>query len=92
MKDIIYDMVGDMKKACNADEIKIIDNISLIATVGRQMMYRPGISGNLFAVLGKNNINIRMIAQGTDEMNIIVGVENKDYEKTVETIYNNFVV
>ena len=55
-------------------------------------MYRPGISGKLFAVLGKNNINIRMIAQGTDEMNIIVGVENKDYEKTVETIYNNFVV
>ena len=53
MKDIIYDMVGDMKKACNADEIKIIDNISLIATVGRQMMYRPGISGKLFAVLGK---------------------------------------
>lgn len=92
VKDIIYDMVGDMKKACNADEIKIIDNISLIATVGRQMMYRPGISGKLFAVLGKNNINIRMIAQGTDEMNIIVGVENKDYEKTVETIYNNFVV
>ena len=85
-------MVGDMKKACNADEIKIIDNISLIATVGRQMMYRPGISWKLFAVLGKNNINIRMIAQGTDEMNIIVGVENKDYEKTVETIYNNFVV
>ena len=57
------------------------------------MMYRPGISGKLFAVLGKNNINIRMIAaRGTDEMNIIVGVENKDYEKTVETIYNNFVV
>lgn len=92
VKDVIYDMVGDMKKACNADEIKIVDNISLIATVGRQMMYKPGISGKLFAVLGKNNINIRMIAQGTDEMNIIVGVENKDYEKTVEAIYTNFVV
>lgn len=92
VKDVIYDMVGDMKKACNADEVKIIDNIALIATVGRQMMYRPGISGKLFAVLGKNNINIRMIAQGTDEMNIIVGVENKDYEKTVRTIYDNFVV
>lgn len=92
VKDIIYDIVGDMKKACNADEIKVIDNIALIATVGRQMMYRPGISGKLFAVLGKHNINIRMIAQGTDEMNIIVGVENKDYEKTVEAIYTNFVI
>lgn len=92
VKDIIYDIVGDMKKASNADEIKVIDNIALIATVGRQMMYRPGISGKLFAVLGKHNINIRMIAQGTDEMNIIVGVENKDYEKTVEAIYTNFVI
>lgn len=91
VKDILYDMVSDMKKACQADQIKIIDNIALIATVGRQMMYRPGISGKLFAVLGKNNINIRMIAQGTDEMNIIVGVENQDYERTVKTIYDNFV-
>lgn len=92
VKDIIYDVVGDMKKACNADEVKVIDSIALISTVGHQMMYRPGISGKLFAVLGKHNINIRMIAQGTDEMNIIVGVENKDYEKTVEAIYSNFVV
>ena len=81
-----------MKKACHADDIKIIDNIALIATVGRQMMYKPGISGKLFAVLGQNNINIRMIAQGTDEMNIIVGVENEDYEKTVKTIYESFVI
>ncbi|MEG0361711.1 MAG: aspartate kinase [Longicatena sp.] len=92
VKDVIYDMIRDMKKSCNADEIKVIDNIALIATVGRQMMYRPGISGKLFAVLGKENINIRMIAQGTDEMNIIVGVENKDYEKTVKAIYSNFVI
>ena len=92
VKDVIYDMVGEMKKACHADDIKIIDNIALIATVGRQMMYKPGISGKLFAVLGQNNINIRMIAQGTDEMNIIVGIENEDYEKTVKTIYESFVI
>lgn len=92
VKDVIYDMVGEMKKACHADDIKIIDNIALIATVGRQMMYKPGISGKLFAVLGQNNINIRMIAQGTDEMNIIVGVENEDYEKTVKTVYESFVI
>lgn len=92
VKDVIYDIVSDIKRACNADEIKIIDNISLIATVGHQMMHRPGISGKLFAVLGKNNINIRMIAQGSDEINIIVGVENKDFEKTVEAIYQSFVV
>lgn len=55
------------------------------------MSSRPGISGHLFAALGKNGINIRMIAQGSDEINIIVGVENKDFEKTIEVIYNGFI-
>lgn len=92
VQDVIYDIVSDIKKVCNPDNVKVIDNISLIATVGRQMMYRPGISGRLFAILGKNNINIRMIAQGSDEINIVVGVEDKDFEKTIAAIYNSFVV
>ena len=92
VKDVIYDIVSDIKKACNPDNVKVIDHIALIATVGRQMMYRPGISGKLFAVLGNNNINIRMIAQGSDEINIVVGVEDKDFEKTISAIYNSFVI
>lgn len=87
-----YDIVSDIKKACGCDAVKIIDNIALIATVGRHMSYRPGISGRLFQVLGENEINIRMIAQGSEEINIIVGVENKDFEKTIAVIYENFVV
>lgn len=92
VKDVIYDIVSDIKKACNPDNVKVIDHIALIATVGRQMMYRPGISGKLFAVLGNNNINIRMIAQGSDEINIVVGVEDKDFEKTISAIYSSFVI
>ena len=92
VKDVIYDIVGDIKRACNADSVKVIDGISLIATVGRHMMYRPGISGQLFATLGRNDINIRMIAQGSDEINIVVGVEDKDFEKTIKAIYEEFVV
>lgn len=92
VKDVIYDIVSEIKRACNTDSVRVIDGISLIATVGRQMMYRPGISGQLFATLGKNNINIRMIAQGSDEINIVVGVEDKDFEKTIAAIYNEFVV
>lgn len=87
-----YDIVADIKKSCGCDMVKIIDQIALIATVGRHMSYRPGISGRLFQVLGENNINIRMIAQGSEEINIIVGVENKDFEKTIAVIYENFVV
>lgn len=91
IKDKIYDIVAQVKEHCRPDKVKVINDIALIATVGRHMSSRPGISGQLFAELGKNDINIRMIAQGSDEINIIVGVENKDFEKTTKVIYNRFV-
>lgn len=91
IKDKIYDIVAQVKESCRPDKVKVINDIALIATVGRHMSSRPGISGQLFAELGKNDINIRMIAQGSDEINIIVGVENKDFEKTTKVIYNRFV-
>lgn len=91
VKDIIYDIVNDIRRELQPDQVKVSDEIALISTVGRNMSSRPGISGHLFAALGKNGINIRMIAQGSDEINIIVGVENKDFEKTIEVIYNGFI-
>lgn len=91
IKDNIYDIVAQVKASCKPDKVKVINDIALIATVGRHMSSRPGISGQLFAELGKNDINIRMIAQGSDEINIIVGVENKDFEKTTKVIYERFV-
>ena len=90
VNDIIYDIVSDIKRECNPDHIKILDHISLIATVGRQMMYHPGISGKLFAILGESDINVRMITQGSDEINIVVGVEDKNFEKTINVIYDSF--
>lgn len=91
IKDNIYDIVAEIKANCKPDKVKVIADIALIATVGRHMSSRPGISGQLFAVLGNNGINIRMIAQGSDEINIIVGVENKDFERTTQAIYDEFV-
>lgn len=57
------------------------ENISIVAAVGRKMAFRPGISGKIFAALGENGISIRMISQGPEELNIIVGVDNADFEK-----------
>ena len=87
----IYDIVSEIKEAIHTDHINIADGIALIATVGRNMNSRPGTSGKLFAALGNSGINIRMIAQGSDEINIIVGVENKDFERAISIIYNNFI-
>ncbi len=87
----LYDVTNEIKSACDPADIRIIGDISLITTVGRNMAYRPGMSGALFTALGDEGINIRMIAQGSDEINIIVGVKNDDFERTIKTIYNTFV-
>ena len=55
------------------------------------MSYRPGTAAKLFSALARNNINIRMIDQGSSELNIIVGVKASDFEKAIEAIYSEFV-
>ena len=73
------------------DSIDVIHDISLIATVGHGMDRRAGTSARLFTALANAGVNIRMIDQGSSEMNIIVGVENKDFETAIRAIYSEFV-
>ena len=88
--DSVYDVIADIQKTVSPDDVNIKEGISLVATVGRKMTSRPGTSGRLFHALGKNGINIRTIAQGADELSIIVGVENADFEKAIRVIYDRF--
>lgn len=86
----LHDMISDLKEACAPDSVKVTSDISLIAVVGRKMAFRPGISGRLFGMLGNNDINIRLIEQSADEIIIIVGVADKDFERTIRVMYNSF--
>ena len=86
-----YTLTDELRKAVHPDDLKITDNLAIVAVVGRRMAFRAGTSGKIFDALGKRNINIRMIAQGPDEMTILVGVENKDYHQTVRELYEAFV-
>lgn len=86
----LYEVAAELKQACKTDSIKVTGNISLIAVVGRNMASQCGTSGRLFKTLGDNNINIRMIAQGSDEINIIVGIENEDFNRAIQVIYREF--
>ncbi|MEG1016296.1 MAG: aspartate kinase [Oscillospiraceae bacterium] len=86
----IYDLISEIKRLCEPDTIGVADGISLVAVVGRRMAQKPGISGKLFRALGDNGINIRMIDQGADEINIIVGVNDSDFQKTIRVLYNSF--
>ena len=85
-----YDLISDIKRNCQITDINVQDDISLIAIVGRQMAYRTGISGKIFGALGANRINIRTIEQSSDEINIMVGVFTKDFEKTIQVLYESF--
>lgn len=85
------EVLEEFRSRLRPDSIDVIEDISLIATVGHGMSSRPGVSAKLFTALAEAGINIRMIDQGSSEMNIIVGVENKDFEKAIRTIYDAFV-
>ncbi len=88
--DSIYDVIADIQKTVRPDDVSVQDGIALVATVGRKMSSRPGTSGRLFHALGKAGINIRTIAQGADELAIIVGVENADFENAIRVLYERF--
>ena len=87
----LYQMMGDLQKTVKPDSIHVTDNMAIVAAVGRKMAFKPGISGKIFATLGENGINIRMITQGPEELNIIVGVDNKDFASAIRVLYNSFV-
>ena len=86
----LYDVLGDMQKTCRPDDVQVQDSIALVAAVGRKMTFRPGISGKIFKALGECGINIRTIAQGADELSIIVGVDNGDFETAIRVLYEGF--
>ncbi len=81
----------DIQHECAPDSIEVYSVIALIATVGRGMSHVPGTAAELFGALARAGINIRMIDQGSSELNIIVGVENEDFERAVRAIYGAFV-
>ena len=87
----LYQLMGDLQKEIKPDKLHVIDNIAIVAAVGRKMAYKAGTSGKIFATLGENGISIRMITQGPEELNIIVGVDNKDYANTIRVLYDSFV-
>lgn len=72
------------------DEVTIHKGLALIATVGHGMNHRIGVAATLFKQLAENEVNIRIIDQGSSEVNIIVGVNEEDYEKAICSIYDGF--
>ena len=84
-------LVDEIKRTCNPDSILVHPNMALIATVGNGMSSNKGIAAKIFTSLSESNVNIRMIDQGSSEINILIGIENDDFEKGINSIYKAFV-
>ena len=91
VEKVSHEIVEELKAKCKTDNVQVYRHISLITTVGIKMAYQPGISAKLFTALGNSDVNIRMIDQGSSEINIIVAVEDKDFEKAIRAIYDAFI-
>lgn len=87
----LKDIMDDIERRLAPDSIEVYDDMALIATVGLGMNRRLGVSAKLFTALTNAGVNIRMIDQGSSEMNIIVGVENNQFENAIRAIYDAFV-
>lgn len=85
------DLLARIQANCEPDALSVDPNLALIATVGRGMAHHPGMAAKLFGALGEAKVNIRMIDQGSSELNIIVGVDSGDFETAMRAIYEAFV-
>ena len=86
----LYTILAEIQQDVQPDTLTVIDEVAIVAAVGHRMAFKPGVSGKIFAALGKAGINIRMINQGPDELNIVFAVDNKDFEEAIRVLYNSF--
>lgn len=85
-------VLSGIMHVANPDHIELESDLALIAVVGRGMRQTRGTAGRIFSALAHANVNIKMIDQGSSELNIIIGVCNKDFEVAIKAIYDIFVV
>lgn len=84
-------VLSTLHRLCKPDSIEIDADLALVAVVGRGMKSNRGVAARVLAALAHNNINVRMIDQGSSELNIILGVKNSDFETAIKAIYDIFV-
>ncbi len=85
-------VVAALHRLAEPEAIEIESDLALVAVVGRGMKSTRGTAGRIFSALAHNNINVKMIDQGSSELNIIIGVTNEDFESTIKAIYDIFVI
>ena len=84
-------VIAGIHRAVEPDLVELESDLALIAVVGRGMKATRGTSGRIFSALAHANVNVKMIDQGSSELNIIIGVRNHDFDAAIRAIYDIFV-
>ncbi|MCR5021568.1 aspartate kinase [Ruminococcus sp.] len=85
------EILAGLHRNCHPDMIEIETDLALIAVVGRAMKANRGTAGRIFSALAHAHVNVKMIDQGSSELNVIIGVSESDFETAVKSIYDIFV-
>jgi len=92
LKPVQQQVLDEITFRVHPDHLEVEDNLSLIAVVGRGMRKARGTAGRIFSALAHAKINVKMIDQGSSELNIIIGVSDEDFEAAIKAIYEIFVL
>lgn len=85
-------ILSDIQKLVNPDHIELESDLALVAVVGRGMRSTRGTAGRIFSALAHAHINVKMIDQGSSELNIIIGVKHEDFKNAIRALYEIFVL
>ncbi|MBO7131623.1 MAG: aspartate kinase [Fibrobacterales bacterium] len=91
LKPAQAEVLDAIERQLQPDKVRVFDEIALVATVGHGMTGQVGVAAKLFGALAAENISVRVIDQGSSEINIIVGVDDADYDRAIRAIYAEFV-
>lgn len=83
-------LLHDIREEVRPDQMRVFDNIALLAVVGHGMSRNVGTSARLFSAIARAQVNVRIIDQGSSELNIIFGIDNDQYERTLRAVYEEF--
>lgn len=90
-EDLEQSVIAGIHRAVSPDSVELESDLALIAVVGRGMKSARGTAGRIFSALAHANVNVKMIDQGSSELNIIIGVTNEDFEPAIKAIYDIFI-
>lgn len=85
------DLIDDIRRSLQPDRVELVGDLAMVTTVGEGMAYRVGTAARLFKAVAEAGVNVRIIDQGASEINIMIGVENSQFDRAIKAIYHEFI-